>query len=202
VATVTLPLEDRRRLARALSHDSLPCPARGLEFVLYSQEDLKSPQGPAFQLNLNTGARLTPHVGLDPADDPRFWFIVDVSIAREHAEGLAGAPASRLLPRLPRALVLAALRDAVAWYGNHDATGAETALTACRAWAWATDGKWRSKREGAEWARPRVREPTAIDRAMAMRNGAGAPPLTGAELRTVLAPAQASITAALSTSGP
>src|SRR5690349_20581629 len=41
------------RLAALLSHDALPCPARGLEFVLYADADLADPRGPAFALNLN-----------------------------------------------------------------------------------------------------------------------------------------------------
>ena len=37
-------------LAGLLSHEALPCPVRGLEFVLYAQADLADPQGPPFVL--------------------------------------------------------------------------------------------------------------------------------------------------------
>jgi hypothetical protein len=85
-------------LTRLLSHEALPCPVRGLEFVLYARADLADPSGPAFVLNLNTGAGMRHHVGLDPGAEPRFWFTLDVAIAREHAHRLAGAPPAEVLP--------------------------------------------------------------------------------------------------------
>ena len=56
-------------LAAELSHPALPCPARGLELVLYPREGLEDPRGPAFALNLNTGPRMDQHVVRGP-DDP------------------------------------------------------------------------------------------------------------------------------------
>jgi hypothetical protein len=126
--------------------------------VLYAEPDLHRADGPAFQLNLNTGARLTRHMALDPAEDPRFWFVIDVAIARRHGRSLAGLSPEELLPELPRRLVLRALLDAIAWYGRYAAATDEAALAAARAWAWATDGRWRSKPEAAEWARARAPE--------------------------------------------
>ena len=61
----TLPVEERRALAAILSHDSLPCPARGLEFVLYAADDLTGPDAPRFQLNLNTGSDMPERLDLD-----------------------------------------------------------------------------------------------------------------------------------------
>jgi hypothetical protein len=156
VATVVLPEPERRRLAQSLSHEALPCPARGLEFVLYAEADLLRVEGPAFQLNLNTGARMARHVAFDPAADPRFWFVIDVAMAREHNRRLAGASAEDVLPELPRALVLRALLDSIAWRRQRDDPYADPGASACRAWAWATDGRWRSKPAAVEWARGRV----------------------------------------------
>ena len=68
-------------------------PARGLQFVLYAQGNLSDPCGPAFALNLNTGARMRHHVGLDPDAEPRFWFTLDVAIAREHGPARMVPPA-------------------------------------------------------------------------------------------------------------
>lgn len=65
VTTAIVPERERRQLALILSHEALPCPARGLEFVLYAEPDLHRADGPAFQLNLNTGARIARHVALD-----------------------------------------------------------------------------------------------------------------------------------------
>jgi hypothetical protein len=144
-------LED---LAAALSHPGLACPVRGLEFVLYAREDLADPRGPAFSLNLKTGPAMAQHAGYDPDAEPRFWFILDVAIARQDARPLVGAPPRDLLPELPRELILMALRDALEWWQEHDAAGA--IVSACRAWAWLEEGRWLSKREARAWATRRL----------------------------------------------
>src|SRR3954447_3371345 len=83
VATERLSLSERRALAAELEHEALPTPGRGLEFVLYAAEDLEAAGGPRFQLNLNPGPRMEHHVAYDAEEDPRFWFTIDVSIARQ-----------------------------------------------------------------------------------------------------------------------
>ena len=91
VSAARLPRAELQGLAAALRHEALPCPVRGLEFVVYAKEDLADPRGPAFQLNLNTGQAMTYHEGYDPDAEPRFWFVLDVAIAREHARSLSRA---------------------------------------------------------------------------------------------------------------
>jgi hypothetical protein len=150
IATERLARAELERLAGLLDHRALPCPARGLELVLYAREDLCDPAGPAFQLNLDTGARMKAHVGLDPALEPRFWFTLDVSIARQAAVALIGPPAAEAFPEPGRALVLAAARESLRWHAEHDPAGGEAA--ACRTRAWLADGRWRSKREALAWA--------------------------------------------------
>jgi hypothetical protein len=159
------------RLAALLSHDALPCPARGLEFVLYAQGDLRDPLGRAFVLNFNTGARMRHHVGLDPEAEPRFWFTLD-AIAREHGLALAGAPPADVLA-LPRALVVDAARDAVAWYSSR--ASAEAILALSRAWARAADGRWLSKAAAATWAAARLDDPSPARRALDRRADPAAP---------------------------
>jgi hypothetical protein len=180
IATERLARPELERVAAALSHPSLPCPVRGLEFVLYARDDLADPRGPAFQLNLNTGPRMEQHAGYDPADEPRFWFALDVSIARERARTLAGASPADLLPELPRPLVLSALRSALAWYRSNDGAGA--VLAACRAWAWATEERWLSKREAAAWAAARLGDDAAIAAALAHRADPAAPAPTAVQV--------------------
>lgn len=150
-------------LAAALDHESLPCPARKLEFVLYARDDLGEPTGPAFQLNLNTGEGLARHVAFDPEDGPRFWFVIDVAIGREHGVPLAGPPPAEVFPELPRPLVADSLAAALDWFESSGESPEQTVLAACRAWAWATDGRWRSKADSARWASDRLRNPPGPD---------------------------------------
>ena len=153
VSSEPLARGELEALAAALSHPSLECPVRGLEFVLYAQEDLRDPRGPAFSLNLNTGPGMAQHAGYDPDAEPRFWFILDVAIARQDARLLAGAPPRELLPELPRALIVSGLHDALAWWQANDPAGAT--VSAWRAWAWLEEGCWLSKSAASAWAAER-----------------------------------------------
>jgi hypothetical protein len=55
---------------RATRHESLPCPARGLELVVYRREAVQSTSAePNFELNLNTGRSMTFRLDLEP--DPK-----------------------------------------------------------------------------------------------------------------------------------
>src|SRR5204863_7138638 len=70
-----------RTLAARLSHDELPCPATGLEFVLYPVSVVAAGTVQAgYLLDLNTGRELPPKVSLDPGSGPRFWYAIDRSI--------------------------------------------------------------------------------------------------------------------------
>jgi hypothetical protein len=188
VSTARLGRPELGQLAAALSHPALPCPVRGLEFVLYAQEDLADPLGPAFQLNLNSGPRMEQHAGYEPDAEPRFWFILDVAIARELTRPLVGRAPGELLPALPRPLVLGALRDALAWWREHDAAGA--ILAACRAWAWATEGRWLSKSDAASWAADRVPDPGPITRALARLADPGAPEAPAPDVAAIVEPVE------------
>ena len=198
VSTTPLTLGERRSLAAALEHEALPCPARGLEFVLYARDDLTAVDGPAYGLNLNTGARMEHRLSFDATADPRFWFTIDLSIARQHALALAGPSPADAFPSLPDALVRSALRDAMEWYALEGGSLAQTVLSATRTWAWATDGRWLSKAESADWARERLADPGPVDRALALRAepaaaDGGAPALTDADAAPILAAARAAL---------
>ena len=152
--------------------------------MLYAREDLAQA---AYQLNLNTGPRMDRHVSFDANRDPRFWFVIDLSIGREHARALAGPAAADVFPSLPRPLIAASLRQAMAFFAAEDPTGAQLVLAACRAWAWAAEGRWLSKGEAAKWAQARLDDPTPVIEAAARR------PVTQAAREAVVARAQAAL---------
>jgi hypothetical protein len=193
VSTSRLPLREREELVAALSNDALPCPARGLEFVLYAHQDLGQAAGPAYQLNLNTGARMQRQVAFDPGDDPRFWVVLDVSIGRQHGWTLHGPPARSAFPSLPGGLVLSAVRGGLGWHAAHAGPSVDTVLAACRGWAWASDRIWRSKADSARWARARLDDPGPVERAMRLRDGADEPPLSEPEVSAVVDAAHAAL---------
>jgi hypothetical protein len=195
VATGILPRAEREALAGRLVHGALPNPARGLEFVLYARDELVAQGGPRFQLNLNTGARMDHHVAYDAGDDPRFWFTIDVSIARQSSAPLIGPPARDVLPEPPRRLVLAALLEAIDFFAALPGSPEQTVLSACRGWAWSVDGRWRSKGESARWARERA-DPVVVEWALRRRAGEPVHPPPGTAIEAFLARARAAIAGA------
>lgn len=163
IQAVTAHRLDRPQLERlAAALTGVPCPVRGLEFVLYARDDV-----PAFQLNLNTGPRMEHREQYDPAAEPAFWFTLDVAAAREQARPIAGPHPREVLPELPREQILAAHRESLAWYTAHDT--AQAVVTACRAWAWAAEGRWLSKGDAAAWAVSRLDDPAPVVAALAKR---------------------------------
>jgi hypothetical protein len=186
--------ERGRSLAAGLSHARLPCPARRLELVVYRRAELADP-GPAvpFELNLNTGRGMSDHVGLRPGAEPAHWFLLDLSIARERSMPLYGPPLRSLVGEIPRALVLDALRASLDWYARGEPDAAATVLAACRAWHYAEEGEWASKRDAAEWAAARLPDPGPVHAAVTLRGGGTAPWPSAGEAAGLAARARAAL---------
>lgn len=145
----------RSELVERLRHRSLPCPSRGLEFVLYAEPALRRPStSPDFVLELNDGPSLPFVVHLDPAERAvetgAFWYVLDRSMLRDAGRTLLGPAPAELLAPLPRASILAALAESVAWHRNAGATD-DAVLNGCRALRWARSGRWSSKPAAARW---------------------------------------------------
>jgi hypothetical protein len=95
------PLKDA--VVGALRHEALPCPARGLELVVYTAEAVREPSTEAaFELNLNTGARMPFRVDFEPDPDEAHWFPIDRSILAQHGVALFGPPAADVFGVLGR----------------------------------------------------------------------------------------------------
>jgi predicted nucleotidyltransferase len=183
-----------RSLAARLSHSELPCPARKLELVVYRRDLLAKPKWPLpFELNLNTGEGTADHVGLDASAEAAHWFLLDLAIARERSTPLSGPPLHALLGEIPRPAVLEALGSALDWYDLEEPDHAASILAACRAWHYAEEGEWASKREAAEWAAERLPHPGPVHRALTLRGGGTAEFPSGADAAGVVARARSAL---------
>ncbi len=152
VTKESLPVEDRRAVAAACAHDVLPCPARKLELVVMPAEVARAPGALVrWELNLNTGAGIEDHVGLDPEAEPGFWFLLDLASAHEHAVALLGPPAQEVIGPPDPAGVGEAQAQAVAWFALHE-PGPDAVAAAARAWLWHETGRFASKAEALRWA--------------------------------------------------
>jgi hypothetical protein len=156
VVRSSLDANEKLAIADGCSHSALPCPARQLEMVVISARAARHPtSSPSWELNLNTGADRTDHVGLDPAAEPSHWFVLDLAIAHQAGLALFGPPASESIGKPQTSDVRTAQSEAVAWYARHEMP-AETVAAACRAWHWLATGTFAAKRPAARWALARL----------------------------------------------
>ncbi|MER5335552.1 nucleotidyltransferase domain-containing protein [Micromonospora sp. NPDC002717] len=158
VCADALDLARRHELVARLRHEALPCPARGLELVVYRRAVAASgtPE-PGFEVELNTGARMAfraTWAATDrPAGDGLFWYGLDRSILHQCGHALLGPPAAETFADLSPADLRRLLTDALRWWlalptppGDGPAPGAEDAvLGACRSLVKVRHGVWLSK---------------------------------------------------------
>jgi hypothetical protein len=154
VAAGALSPATKRAIVERLRHEALPCPARGLELVVYPLATARAGGGEAgFELNLNTGATMGFRADEAPGDIEGFWFAIDRSILRAHGIPLAGPPPAELFAPIPRATVLPLLQESIRWHRDSDVPlGSDTVLNTARALRFATEGSWSSKQEAGAWA--------------------------------------------------
>lgn len=166
-----LDVPRKQAVVSALRYESLPCPARGLELVVYCECIVGNPSPePGFELELNTGAEMPLHVAFDPAEaNGRHWYVIDRAILARHAVTLIGPPASTLVADVPRELVLPALRESLRWHAGADAPADDAVLNACRALRYAVEGSWSSKPDAGRWAVDSVADPALVRGALRAR---------------------------------
>jgi hypothetical protein len=172
VCAAELPRATKEALVAALRHESLPCPARGLELVVYRSDVARAAgSDPGFEVELNTGPRMdfrATYSGDDRRErDGRFWYAIDRSILTDRGAVLVGPPAAQVFRSVSDPdlvdLLIASLRwhlglelDAQVPTGGlpdlddaHDDQGAswtdDAVLNACRAWQRVRTGHWFSK---------------------------------------------------------
>lgn len=182
----------KQELIARLRHSALPCPARGLELVVYTRAAAQSgTPNPGFELELKDGPAMAFRQSLQPADRPAadgfFWYGLDRSILHQSGRVLAGPPASEAFAELPPDDLRHLLIDSLHWWmaltgqaGDGPAAGADDAvLGACRALVRQRYGRWLSKVDAARRLLAAGYEPAAvIDRSIAARSG-GPPPTGG-----------------------
>lgn len=141
-------------VAAALSHEALPCPATGLELVLYDRTALAGlTTEPGFALNLNTGRELPSRAETGTGDGLGFWYPIDRDITHQQRRVLAGPRFTELNPRQPYPTLLPVVAESVAAQldGGPDATD-NAVLNGCRALRYHAERTWSAKSGAAAWA--------------------------------------------------
>jgi len=149
VCAAPLGSGERAGLGARLGRDALPCPAgAGLEFSLVTRaaaRDLRP--APAYELHgWDEDGRVGPGGERGDPDLPLHFAVV-----RQTGLVVCGPPPADVLREVPRDEQMRLVGDELDWaVGN--ASRSTQVLTACRAWALSVDGRFRSKRDAAEWA--------------------------------------------------
>jgi hypothetical protein len=153
-AVVAHPIDGgtKHRLVARLRHESLPCPARGLELVVYPLATTQAGAGQAgFDLNLNTGANMDFRADFAPVDIEGFWFAIDRSILREHGIPLHGPPPEELIAAIPRGTLVPLLDESVRWHRDSATpTSSDVVLNTARSRHFVDTGHWISKLEARQ----------------------------------------------------
>ena len=145
--------EGAARLVAAFRHEAFPCPARGLELVVYTRESAASATtDPGFELNLNTGARLTSRADREPQPGERHWFAVDRSVLAAHGIALRGPPAAEVFAPIAADDLRPVLADVLRWYEREAPESDDAVLNAGRSCRFARDGIWLPKPALHTWA--------------------------------------------------
>jgi hypothetical protein len=179
----------KEALVARLRHDALPCPARGLELVVYTLAAARSGAPEAgFELELNDGPAMAFRSTLRPEDRPvadgLFWYGLDRSILATRGRALLGPPAAEVFTDLGPVELTNLLIDSLRWWmalptppGDEPAVGADDAvLGACRALVRHRFGVWLSKVDaGRRLLTDRDRDADVIEQSIAARDGGPAP---------------------------
>ena len=164
--------ESKEAIVDAIRHESLRCPARGLEFVLYRLaivQGLSTAAG--FELNLNTGAGMAFRAEFVANGNEAHWFPIDRSVLRECGIALFGPPATDVFAPLPQRLLVPVVLESVRWHSIGRTRGDDAVLNACRAWRYASEGVWSSKPAAGVWALDHLEAPHLVAAALEARHG-------------------------------
>lgn len=159
VCAQPLELPAKQAIVAGLRQESLPCPARGLELVVYRSEVAAAGTAePGFEVELNTGPRMTfraTWAGSDRAeDDGTFWYAIDRSILAERGRSLLGPPAAEVFTSVPEQALVELLIASLRWHLAQEVTApadesatwtSDAVLNACRAWRRVQTGHWSDK---------------------------------------------------------
>ncbi len=161
----------RDAVVRSLRHEALPCPARGLEFVLYPLAPAREASAdPGFDLNLNTGEHMKFRVDYEADPTETHWFAIDRSILAEHGIALFGPPASEVFAPIPREVMLPLLVVSLRWHSRVAARADDAVLNACRTLRFAVESTWSPKAAAGSWALAWVDDAELVEEALAARH--------------------------------
>ncbi|UPK89720.1 hypothetical protein LCI18_000655 [Fusarium solani-melongenae] len=182
-AIIHEPISDYRHLSEIISHHALPCPARKLEFVLFTKANAaQQAPDPKFEMNFNTGMGMEDYINLDSQTEPRFWFLLDIAVGRELGKSIFGPPPDTLFAAPSSECVFDCMIESLAWHRQNGPVDHNGILNACRQLRYDKTSIWGSKKDGGNWVLEHYDHPNIVTLAMDARHSeTQLPPDLGAD---------------------
>jgi streptomycin 3"-adenylyltransferase len=169
LAVVDRPLTSKDKSAIASGLSELPAPGAELECSIVALSSLEPLSlTPKFELHVTTGAAAKVVDGAGHPGDSDL--VMHFAVCRQRGLALSGPPPHEVFPEVPRRRLLEAFHAELAW-GLANAPARYAVLNACRAWAFAEEGRLLSKVEGGEWSIAMGFEPATVAVALAGQSG-------------------------------
>lgn len=172
---------ERLALAESLRHSTLPCPAFGLDLLVYPQDEVRPPSRvPNYSFSIATGRDWTDEVSMG---GPYAGGLIDLAVARQSGTRLGGAAPVEVIGDLPPEWLRAELERSLHWHEGHvhdpfhDPGGANAVLNAARALHFLATGLLIAKGRAANAALPPNLPRDLIMAAIAWRDGSSSTPL-------------------------
>lgn len=188
VCSAVLPMATKQAIVAALRHEALPCPARGLELVVYRSDiAAAATSDPGFEMELNTGPRMdfrATYAGADRQErDGTFWYAVDRSILAQSSRVLLGPPSPQVFRTVGDEQLVELLIASLRWHLAADVVDEQVAswtddavLNSCRALQRMRTGRWLSKAEAGRQLMAEHRTPSrVVEQSLAAKSGGRRP---------------------------
>lgn len=147
--------ETKEELARVLDHRVLPCPAYGLDLIVYLAGGLREMRRcPDYEFSISTGRTWETDVSFGGSYPGG---LIDLAMSRRVGRSLQGPHPREVVGPIPEQWVVEELLASLRWHVDnvhdpfHDPFGSNAVLNACRALHYLVTGEFVSKSIGAEW---------------------------------------------------
>ncbi len=153
--TKSLSSDAKEALGHRLAHNALPCPAHGVDLLIYvASELIELCRTPVYEFSISSGVDWKSEIDLGGAYPGG---LIDLAAAREVGVSIFGRSPQDVVGRCPEDWVLEELANGVRWHTKrihdpfHDPTGSNAVLNGCRALHFLSHRTFVSKSAGARW---------------------------------------------------
>ena len=181
---------EKKGLVEHLSHETLPCPAVGLDLEVLLESVTRSPgKVLPYEMGFSTGRTWGARIDFGGEDHE---LLIDLAVCRLHGKVLRGPAPGRLVATIREMRLIESLSGILTWHQAalfdrfHDPTGRAAVLNACRALHYATESALSSKSDAARWILARDSSVRVVRMALDSHEERGEEPLPGREVMDFL----------------